>query len=249
MEEIDTILAYKDSLKIIQEKNSFSFSIDSTILSFFVDIKKKTNNIIDLGCGNGVIPLFLSMFTDKKIYGIEIQKYSFSRALRSVELNNLSNQITILNDDIKGISNKLGKDSFGLVVSNPPYFKTNDSSFKNDEECLSIARHELLITFEEIIKEANLLLKEGGSFSFIQRTDRFLETIDLLKKYHFSIKRLRFVYPKCGKESYVFMMDATKRGKEDGLKVLEPLYIYDGSDYSTEVLSYFHYGEKDEKNK
>ena len=74
MEEIDNILGYEGSYKIIQDKDAFSFSIDSTILSFFCDIKPREKNIIDLGTGNAIIPLILSLRTNKKIYGIEIQE-------------------------------------------------------------------------------------------------------------------------------------------------------------------------------
>ena len=35
MDKINTILAYESSLKIIQKDDSFNFSTDSTILSFF----------------------------------------------------------------------------------------------------------------------------------------------------------------------------------------------------------------------
>ena len=81
----------------------------------------------------------------------------------------------------------------------------------------------------------------------IQRTERFLETISLLDKYGFSLKRIRFVYPKKDKESYVFMFEAKKSPKKMGLKVEKPLYIYENNDYSREILEYFHYGEDDEK--
>lgn len=248
MEEINTILAYEDSLKIIQRKDSFRFSIDSTILSFFVQIKKTTGQIIDLGSGSGAIPLFLSMFTTKPIYGIEIQESVFELSKRSVELNHLENQISIINGDIREIDRYFKKDSFGLVVSNPPYFKVHSESFKNADESVSISRHEVKITLEEIIEAGKYLLKDGGSLCIIQATDRFMETIDLLKKHGFAVKRLRFVYPTTSKESNVFMVDAMKNQKDQGLKILPPLYIYNESnDYSSEILSYFHYGEKNEE--
>ena len=113
---------------------------------------------------------------------------------------------------------------------------------------MSIARHEILITMEDIIREASYLLKDGGSFTFVQRTERFIETLDLLKKYNLSPKRIRFVYPKMDKESYIFLIDARKNGSDHGLKFLAPLYIYsEDGDYSKEILSYFHYGEENEE--
>lgn len=245
MEEIDNILGYEGSYKIIQDKDAFSFSIDSTILSFFCDIKPREKNIIDLGTGNAIIPLILSLRTNKKIYGIEIQENVYDRAKRSIELNHLDDRISLINDDIKNLKNLFKQSSFSMVVSNPPYFRIEDSKHKNDNLEEKYSRHEYLITLEDIIKESSYLLTDGGSLNLVQRTDRFIETIDLLKKYRLVPKRIRFVYPDSSKESYVFMIDARKNAKSHGLKILTPLYIYDkDGEYTEEIKFYFHYGEK-----
>ena len=245
MEEIDNILGYKDSYKIIQEKDAFSFSIDSTILSFFCDIKRKEKALIDLGTGNAIIPLILSMRTDKKIYAVEIQDKVYDRALRTVKLNNLEDRIEIINDDIKNLRNIFKQASFSLIVSNPPYFRIEDSSMKNDNEELKYSRHEYLITMEDIIKESSYLLTDGGSLNLIQRSERFIETIELLKKYRLNPKRIRFVFPSVNKDSYVFMIYARKNRNSHGTKILPPLYIYkEDGEYSEEIKEYFHYGEK-----
>jgi len=248
MEEIDNILAYENSLKIIQEKDAFSFSIDSTILSFFAEANKRQTRILDIGTGTGSIPLFMSLFTKMPIKGIEIDKNQADRAERSVKLNNLENQIEIINDDIKNYKILFNQSSFSMILTNPPYFKIDETKLKNKNEDVTVARHEKAITMEEIIMASTYLLTDGGSFNMVQRTERFLETIELLKKYRLTPKRIRFVYPKVNKDSYVFLIDARKNGKDHGLKILEPLYIYDESgDYSKEILEYFHYGENDEK--
>ena len=251
MEEIHNILGYEDSLKIIQRKDAFSFSIDSTILSFFAKIKRGTGKIMDMGCGNGSICLFMSLFTKNQIIGVDIQKDMVDMARRSVKLNHLENQITILEKDIKGISKEFNQSEFGMVISNPPYFTKDETEILNKNDYLTISRHEVLITMEDIIKESRSLLKDGGSLVMIQRCERLEETIILLNKYGLNLKRIRFVYPKPDKEAYVFMFEAVKKASPHGLKVMEPLYIYkDNNDYSDEIISYFHYGEnKDEKNK
>src|SRR5574344_392305 len=127
MEVINTILAYESSPKIIQRDDAFSFSIDSTILSFFAKIRKRTGKIVDLGTGNGAIPLFLSMFTDKPIQGIELQEDLVDMARRSISLNHLEPQIEIIEGDIKGIHNTIGRETYGMVIANPPYFKEENN--------------------------------------------------------------------------------------------------------------------------
>ena len=48
-----------EGLKIIQRSDFFNFSLDSVLLSSFLTINRNTKKILDLGTGNGVIPLLL----------------------------------------------------------------------------------------------------------------------------------------------------------------------------------------------
>ena len=66
MEKVHELLGYK-SIKIIQHDDMFSFSGDSMLLAHFVNVTNKTKKIIDLGCGNAPIPLYLSLKTKAKI--------------------------------------------------------------------------------------------------------------------------------------------------------------------------------------
>ena len=92
MEVLNDIVGYKNR-KIYQNDKYFSFSLDSIILANYVSIRNKDKKIVDLGTGNGIIPLILSLRTDSKIIGVEIQENLVAMAKKSVEYNNLSNQI------------------------------------------------------------------------------------------------------------------------------------------------------------
>ena len=85
--ELESIIPLLNkNLKIIQRSDYFNFSIDSLLISEFINLTKNTKNILDLGTGNGAIPLFLSKKTSAKIYGIEIQKISYELAQRNINL-------------------------------------------------------------------------------------------------------------------------------------------------------------------
>ena len=100
MKVTNYLLGYKD-LKIVQDSDMFSFSLDSVLLPNFVTLNKKITNILDIGCGNAPIPLILSTKTNAKITGIEIQESVYDMAVESVKINNKEDQITIINDDTK----------------------------------------------------------------------------------------------------------------------------------------------------
>ncbi len=238
-ENVINDLVYFKDIKIVQNKNYFNFSLDSILLPNFVNITNNNSKILDLCTGNAPIPIILSTKTKSKIIGIELQDEIYNLAKKSIEINKLENRIDIIKEDVKNIDKLFETDTFDIITCNPPYFKKNEGSILNDNEIKSIARHEITITIEEIIKISKKLLKNGGSLCIIQRTDRFSEILDIMKRNNIEPKRIRFIYPKIDKESNLFMIDGKKNGSV-GLKILPPLYIHnsDGS-YTNEVLKMF----------
>lgn len=241
MELIHELLGYKN-IKIIQNSDMFSFSGDSMLLAYFVNPSSKTKEIIDLGCGNAPIPLFLTMKTKAHITGVDIQESICDYARRSVELNNFQNQIDIVNADIKDVYKIVGTNHFDIVTCNPPYFKYLETSNINKNDYLTIARHEVKINLEEIISEAKKLLNEGGSLYMVHRVERFSEIIYLLNKYRFEAKRIRFMYPKVNSDEALLVLIEAKNNAKPGVKILQPFYMYDeNGEYTKEALDMFNY--------
>ncbi len=244
-EIINDLLGY-EGLKIIQRPDAFNFSLDSTLLADFVTIRLRDKKIMDLGCGNGYIPIFLSLRTkSNQIYGVEIQADIADLAARSVTLNHLNDRVTIINDDMKNISKHFPASFFDVITCNPPYFKFKESSNINQNDYLTIARHEVKITLDQVLKIVQVLLKEGGTFAMVHRTERMLDVIETFRKNGIEPKKLRFVYPKkTSSESMMILIEGQKSKNTGGLKVLPPMYIYNkNGKYTKEVLNIFNYQE------
>ena len=237
MEKINYVLGY-ENLKIYQNDNMFKFSLDSIILSNFVSITESKKNILDIGTGNAIIPIILSTKTDAKITGIEIQKESADLAIKSVSLNNLDDQIKIINQDIKDYYNDCNSDTYDIIISNPPYFKYSEDSNVNESLFKLIARHEYKLNVEDIIKISKKLLKNKGTLSIVHRPERLAEIIVLMKENNIEPKRVCFVYPKKGSDANMLLIEGAKNGKV-GLKVNDPIYVYENGEYTSELLSYF----------
>lgn len=235
-EVINYLLAY-NNLKIIQRKDMFNFSLDTVLLANFCTITKDVKKIVDFGTNNAAIPLILSRRTNKPIIGVEIQKEAVELAKKNITLNSLDNQIEIVHSDIKEFVNDSIK--VGLVVCNPPFFKVDEDSNLNDNEFLTIARHEIKINLEEIIKSAAKILDNRGKFAMVHRPQRMIEILNLMQKYDIEPKRIKFVYPKYNKESHILLVEGIYKGKK-GLKIEPPLYAHnnDGS-YSDEIKKMF----------
>jgi len=238
MEVKNYLLGY-ENMYIYQNTDYFNFSLDSVLLPNFVSLNKSTKKILDIGCGNAPIPLILSTKTNANIIGVEIQPEIYNLAKKSVEENNLQEQIKIINEDIIEYFKKQESDQFDLITCNPPFFKVDECSNLNDNMCKSIARHEIKLNLEDIFRIAKKLLKNNGLIGIVHRPERMVEIIEMMKKYNVEPKKIRFVYPKKNASANMILIEGSKNGKP-GLKILSPLYAHeeDGT-YSKEILSFF----------
>lgn len=231
----------RELIKIYQDTDSFNFSIDSILLANFVSITKRVNKICDLCSGNAPIPLYLTLRTKAKIVGVEVQHYSYHLAEMSIKENHLEDQISMIEANLIGISNQIGKNQYDVVTCNPPFFKVGNHNI-NPEEKKAIARHEILATLEDIIKEASILLSTKGRFALVHRPERLPEILELFKKYRIEPKRLLLVYPKMGSECNHILIEGIKDGSCDGLRILPPLYVYkDDNTWTEEVRKIYNY--------
>lgn len=231
MKVLNDVLGYSN-LKIYQDNNFFSFSLDSVILGNYCTIRKRDKKILDVCTGNGIIPLILSKRTNKKIVGVEVLKNLSDLANESVSYNNLGNQIDIINDDIKNYS-KNHLNEYDLLVCNPPYFKVSDKSLFNDSYEKMIARHEVLLNLSELCDCAKKVLKDNGNICIVHRVDRLMDVLSEFRNHGIEPKRIKFVHEYINKESYLVLIEGQKHGKP-GLRVDEPLILYNSDKNCTD---------------
>ena len=205
----------------IEQNARQAFNLDTILLKHFTRIPVKTKIILDVGTGAGPLMLYLSTKTKAKIIGVEIQETRYLQAVKNIKLNHLEHQLSCIHADIK----KLVMKDVDLIVTNPPFFKTSDTSHKSVDEDDLIARHEVTLTLEELIQSASRLLKFGGYLSMIHRPDRFEEITEVLQRYDFSIKRIRFVHPYMNRPANHLLIEAMKHGNS-GMTVEPPLILY-----------------------
>lgn len=243
---VNDLLGYKKYV-IYQETEMFSFSTDSMLLASFATINKRTKNIVDFCSGNFPIPMYLTLRTDAVIKGIEIQEEAIKLAKMSILENGLSNQIEPICDNVVNIHEKIGHSFADLVLCNPPFFKVSEESNLNIREAVTIARHEVLINLEEVIREASIVLREGGYFAMVHRPERLCDILLLLKKYRLEPARLQFVYPKMGKEANHILIEARKGvNKNPNLKILSPLFVYDeNNQWTNDILEIYNYKKEE----
>lgn len=241
-ERLDYLLA-EENMKIIQSPQVFAFSLDAVLLANFTYVPIKKGNILDLCTGNGVIPLLLSRRSEANITGVEIQDRLYDMAVRNVQLNQLEDQLSMINGDLNDMPKILGPNKYDLVTCNPPYFKTSKKEERNYNDYLTIARHEVYCSLEEVVQACSKLVRPGGKVAMVHRPGRLVELIHLFQKYNVEPKRIRFVYPKKDKEANILLIEGIRDGKKD-IKILPPLYTHDENNNYTEELKGILYGDK-----
>ena len=142
-----------DGLEIIQRNDHQNYTLDSRLLSEFCRINRHVKKILDIGTGNGILPMLLSKKSKAEIVGIEILEVSADLAKKNIKLNNLEERVTIINGDIKEWESYFRRDEFDQIITNPPFFKYDGNNSQiNDLDQLTIARHEYNIKLSEIIE-------------------------------------------------------------------------------------------------
>lgn len=244
-ERIDQL--FSTDVKIIQNREVFSYSIDSVLLSRFPEIPSR-GLIVDLCSGNGAVGLFASTRTKASIIEVEIQERLADMAERSIHLNHLEDQVQMIHDDLKNLLNHVPRTGVDLILCNPPYFKVSETSKKNVSEYYLLARHEITTNLEEICDIVRHALKSNGRLAMVHRPDRFLDIIDTMRQYNLAPKRIQFVYPKMGKDANMLLIEAIKDGSTDGLKILPPLFVHKENGEYTDDIFEIYYGKKGKKD-
>jgi len=226
--------------RILQKKDGFCFGMDAVLLAGFARVQAG-ERALDLGTGTGIIPILLSAKTAGDSFtGLEIQEAFSEMAGRSVQLNGLADRVKIVQGDIREASRLFGKASFDVVTSNPPYM--NDAhGLKNPDLPKAIARHEVLCTLAELIRETALLLKPGGRFYLVHRPHRLVEIITVLREYKLEPKRMKLVHPFIDKEANMVLIEAF-RGGGPMMKVEAPIIVYqEPGVYTSEIYDIYGY--------
>lgn len=209
-----------------------AFGTDAVLLSYFSKAKK-TDKMIDLGTGCGIIPFIL--LRDKLLesaIGVDISREAIDLAKMSAEKNSFAN-FTAINSDLNDLKGKVEFGRSTLITCNPPY-KADNAGIQNPDKIDRQARHEISCTMEDIVAVSARLLQTSGRLCMCQRPERLAELMSLMRKYKVEPKRLRLVTQRKGNAPWLFLLEG-KRCAKTGLVIEPELYIEENGDFSEEM--------------
>lgn len=235
---------HRNGYCIIQDPGRFCFGMDAVLLSGFAKAKRG-ERVLDLGTGTGIIPILMEAKTAAEDFtALEIQEESADMARRSVLYNHLEEKIKIVTGDIKDASKIFGASSFATITTNPPYM-IGEHGISSATDAKAIARHEVLCTLDDILRESARLLIQGGRFYMVHRPFRLAEIFSKMVEYKIEPKRMRLVYPYADKEPNMVLIEGM-RGAKSRLTVEPPLIVYKEPGVYTDEI-YDIYGYEDRK--
>ncbi len=215
------------SLRIVQKRTGYRFSVDAILLSRFISLRRN-EKAIDLGTGCGILPLLLARTTRSVSFvAVEIQKGLAALARKNVAQNNLSDRITILQQDINGLTATFPPGSFDVVLSNPPYRKALTGRLNPSPE-KAIARHEIKGSLDDVVRVAAYLLPTGGRCYLIYSASRAVDLLAALRHHRLEPKRLEIVHPTREENAKFILVESIKESGAE-LKIMRPLFL-DGPD-------------------
>ncbi len=225
---------FNGKLLVKQDPAGYRFSIDAILLASHAELCKN-GRVLDLGTGCGIVPLILAYRQPGiTIFGVEIQEELARTAITNVKSNHLQHQITVLNRDMRKLKPDMIGGPVDLVVCNPPYHKARSGRINPNPQC-AIARHELKVDLDDVLKAAKRMLRTAGRFVTIYTADRVAELFVQMRSHGLEPKSLRTIHGQLTAEAKLVLVAGTK-GAQPGTRLDPPLIIYDSSgEYTEEV--------------
>jgi len=223
-----------NNLLIEQPIDGYRYSIEPFLIADFAKLYSEYR-LLDIGTGCGIIPLLITTQIElKEIVGIEIQKSLYDFAVSNISNNDLSQKVRLIHGDFIKTTIDDDNQPFDIIVSNPPYRKLNTGRINPKHE-KAIARHELSITLETLIKKAGKLLKHQGTFCMAYPPTRLNEVQEKLHSHKLFPSRIRFIHGSSDAEARIFLIEAVKEHQVDCI-IEPPLFIYNNDGLYSEKM-------------
>lgn len=211
---------YRGKILVLQKKKGYRFSVDAPLLADFIQTKR-SDEILELGAGNGIVSLLLTIKPFQHITAVEIQESLADTARRNVRINSLGERISIVQEDLRLYRSAK---KFDVIFSNPPYIKKGEGHLSSSQE-KSIAKHELKCDIFDIMGKTGELLKSEGRAYFVFLAKRKEDLFEAAEKNGLWTKSIRFVYPRQDSLPNLVLSEFDFSSKKEA--VLSPFILYD----------------------
>ncbi len=217
---------------LYQPADGYRYNSDSIFLYSFIKQFKPKGNVLDVGCGVGVISALIARDFRVNLSVVDKQKRAIAYAKKNFQINSIEANIYL--GDFLDIE---FSDKFDFIVSNPPFY--SPAVIQSQDNSLNISRYSHHLPLEGFIQKSKKLLKPRGYLIFCYDAKQSDKIFFNLLKNSLQPQAVRFIHPKADKEAKLIMVCARANSKSQ-LKVQKPLIVFDkDSNYLDEAKRAF----------
>jgi tRNA1Val (adenine37-N6)-methyltransferase len=226
-------------LKICQSRHGYRFSMDPIILAYHANPAGPGERILDLGTGCGIMPLIIAYrFPEVNIIGVEIQAELAAQARCNIAQNGYHSRIKIIEGDFLALKADAIGSPVNMVITNPPFRKPCSGRI-NPQSQRALARHEIYVSLNGLIKTMGRFLAAGGQGWIVYPTERLTELMASMRARHLEPKYMRLIHSRSDQEAKRCLLKVVKAARP-GLIAGPPLIIHDKEGgYTEEVAAMF----------
>ncbi len=159
------------------DKCAMKVGTDGVLLGAWSEVAD-AKHILDVGTGTGVIALQLAQRnTDAMITAIEIDETAARQAMDNVQQAPWADRIRVVCCDFQNFQTK---ETYDLIVSNPPYFM---DTLKSPDKRRSLARHTIGLTYDFLFSRSAILLSRQGKLNLIFPPEVEKDVMDCARRY------------------------------------------------------------------
>ena len=222
--------------RIEQQKAAMKVGTDGVLLGAWIPVEDSMR-ILDIGTGTGLIALMIAQRSDALVDAVEIDKLACEEAEFNFAQSPWNDRLKVFNTDFQFFAN-LPFEPYDLIVSNPPFFV---NSLKTKNAALSVARHNDVLTFDQLVTCARKLLSNTGRLCVIIPFTSCEEFRGCARLAGFYLRQETQVIPKVGRVPKRVLLEFTV---QPGYPINNELVILDEDgnytgDYRALTASYY----------
>ena len=196
------------------------FGTDAFLLADFARPRHK-DTVCDLCTGCGIIAMIMRRnFQPKKIYAVELQQKAYDQLRLSIEKSGADENTFAVLGDLKEWKSS---EPIDVITCNPPY-KISGTGAKNNSHAVSIARHEIECTVDDVCAAAAKKLRFGGRLCICNRPERLSDIITAMRANGIEPKRLRTVHKNPDCAPWLILVEGHKGGN-NFIQIEKPLFV------------------------
>lgn len=218
-------------LELYQLQNGYRYNSDTLFLYDFIGNKPK-GQILDVGCGCGILGLLVARDNEIKLTGIDIDPLNVQISQHNASVNGIAGEF--IAEDFSKFKSDI---KFDFIISNPPFYHTNVTKSQNKH--IANSRYSDSLSLEEFLASCNRNIKPKGVLYFCYDAKQIGDIVPLLSKFKLNLTKLKFIYSKDNQNAKLVLIEA-KKSSRSMCEVVLPLVVFDRNELSVDAREIFN---------